>query len=233
MMSIPNTIKAAKAFLSDLREERSGLAMVEFAFAAPLILTLGLGGMELANLAATQMRISQTAMQVADNASRIGDRNALSAQKIYESDILDLLIGAEILAGSSVDIYESGRIIVSSLEENDDGGQTIAWQRCMGKLNRPSAYGDEGTGETGTGFAGMGIEGQELTAPSNGAVMYVEIIYTYEPLVTAQIIEPFTGGPDLRSEAAFTVRGSRDLSQIYDDLDGETGADCSRFGELP
>ncbi len=43
-------------------EDKSGLALVEFAFVAPIMLTLGLAGLETAHLAATHMQVSQIAM---------------------------------------------------------------------------------------------------------------------------------------------------------------------------
>lgn len=205
--------------------------MVEFAFVAPIVLMLGLGGMELANLAATHMQISQTAMQVADNASRIGDRNALAAEKIYESDINDLLTGADIYAGPRIDLFENGRVIVSSLEQNEDGGQWIHWQRCVGKLEVDSSYGKAGKGETGTGFSGMGVTGQELTAPADGAVMFVEVVHTYEPLVSAQIASQFVDSLQIRSESAFTVRGNRDLTGVFAES-GVSTADCGKYEAL-
>ena len=217
--------------LSALRRDSSGLAMIEFAFAAPILLTLGLGGMEMANMAATHMRISQVAMQLADNASRIGDRNVLAAERVFESDINDLLIGADIQVGSGLDLYENGRIIISSLERNDDGGQWIHWQRCMGKLREDSSYGPAGTGRTGTGFVGMGIDGNELTASEDGAVMHVEVIYTYSPVIGTMFAEQFIDDLEIRSEAAFTVRGTRDLSQVFQEA-GVSAASCSRYEAL-
>ena len=229
-MSKLNRLKrSVRGLVRPLADDTTGVAMVEFAFVAPLILTLGLGGMELANLAATHMRISQTAMQVADNASRIGDRNALAAERIFETDIYDLLIGAKILAGSRAELFEKGRVIISSLEQNDDGGQWIHWQRCMGKLNKTSAYGPSGAGEGGDSFDGMGIAGEELTAPENGAVMYVEIFYTYKPIVSSQFASQFVNDElEIRSEAAFTVRGSRDLSGV-NESNGVAPATCDKL----
>ena len=131
--------RAARRLIHD----RQGLALVEFAYSLPVILLLGLTGLELANLAVTNMRLSQSAMHIADNASRIGHSDSLTAKRVYEGDINDLFIGVNLQAGSQIDLYEHGRVILSSLEQNDDGGQWIHWQRCMGKKNVQSAYGEE------------------------------------------------------------------------------------------
>ncbi|MES2700001.1 MAG: hypothetical protein V4647_10365 [Pseudomonadota bacterium] len=79
-------------------------------------------------------QINQLAVQVADNASRIGDESMLQDRRIYECDIQDLFYGAEVQAGDPMDLYGRGRIIISSLEVVDGtNNQYIHWQRCMGE----------------------------------------------------------------------------------------------------
>ena len=221
-----------RLFMSLLRDSRA-VAMVEFAFIAPIILLLGVVGIEMANLAITHMRISQAAMHLADNASRIGDRDQLAAQRIYESDINDLFVGVNIQAGGQVELLENGRVIVSSLERNADGGQTIKWQRCMGRKQINSAYGGQGTGATGTGFRGMGRSGQELQAEANQAVMFVEVYYDYQPILANALTEPYVSPPEIRASAAFSVRGTRDLTGVFQRSPAVPTATCNKFGDTP
>lgn len=195
-----------------LREDRSGVAFVEFAFTAPIILSMGLLGTETAYFVITHMQISQVAMQVADNASRVGEQDVLTARKVYESDINESLVGAEKL-GQGMRIFERGRVIVSSLQRNAQGGQWIAWQRCRGAKVFNSSYGTQGTGATGTGFQGMGEPGNRITASNGTAVMFVEIAYDYESLTPFDLYD----GRTIRYTAAFNVRDSRDLTQLYND----------------
>jgi hypothetical protein len=217
--------------IAAIRDNR-GVAMVEFAFIAPIILFMGVVGIEMANYAVTSLRISQAAMHIADNGSRIGERGTLSAEKIYESDINDMFIGVRLQAGESIDLYEHGRVIVSSLERNDDDGQWIHWQRCMGKLDEESSDGPEGTGETGDDFAGMGETGQELTAEDGQAVIYVELFYEYQPLMDNGFTEPFLPTGPIRSTAAFNVRNTRDLTGIYQRTTPSDVSSCDLFGEI-
>lgn len=211
-----------------LRDSR-GVAMVEFAFVAPLILFIGVVGIEMSNFAVSSLRISQAAMHIADNGSRIGERGTLSAQRIYEGDINDLFIGVRLQAGESIDLYETGRVIVSSLERNSDGGQWIHWQRCMGKLNAVSSYGAEGTGATGTGFAGIGDAGEELTAEAGQAVIHVEIVYEYKPLFDNDLTNRFLPTGPIRSTSAFNVRGTRDLAGIFQRATASPVSSCDKF----
>lgn len=201
------------SFLISLRallRNRSGVAMVEFALGAPFLLTAGLWGAEEANYALVNMKISQLAEHIADNASRIGDTSTLKNRRIYETDINDLIYGAQVQSGRKLNLYDNGRVIISSLEVKSSGNNTqyIHWQRCRGLKPYKSAYGDQGQD---LGTAGMGPKGQEVTAEPGDAVIFVEINYTYQPLVSAK----FMGSLDIYAIASFTVRDSRDLSQIY------------------
>jgi hypothetical protein len=209
--------------------DTSGLAAIELALGLPMLLTVGLMGLELTNRAIVQMQINQLAVHVADNASRIGDQSQLENRRIYEGDLQDLFYGAEVQAGSSLDLYGRGRIIISSLEvvpESDPEEQYIHWQRCMGAKNVASSYGLEGDGLF-TAFPGMGPEDEEVIAFDEEAVMFVEIIYDYDPLIG----NPFGTPKTVRATASFVVRDDRDLSQIYqrDPGNPDTEADCGSF----
>lgn len=205
-----------------LKGDCSGLAMIEFAYSLPLLTIAGLYGAELANYATVKTRISQTAMEVADNASRIGENGVLQNIKIYESDINDLFTGA-VYSDKDLGFAANGRIILSSLTQNSDGGQWIQWQRCAGSLSYNSSYGTAGDGATGTGFTGMGPSGNKITAAPDTAVMFVEIAYRYQPLFT----NAWVPGPTLMTSiAAFNVRDDRDLTQVYQQT-GVTPSSCS------
>lgn len=199
--------------LKRLARTRSGVAMTEFALALPVLFTAGLFGVETAYQTAVQMEISQLAVHVADNASRIGDTSSLRDRKIYEADILDVLAGADIQGGERLGLYEHGRVILSSLEvvPDTEDQQYIHWQRCKGKKKVESSYGDAGDGLTGAGLKGMGPVGEEVIAFKGEAVMFVEIQYDYQPLIGDFIPHRET----MTATAAFNVRDSRDLSQIY------------------
>lgn len=207
---------------------RSGAAAAEFALSLPLLLTAGMWGTELANQTMVRMRLSQLAMQIADNASRIGDQSVLTSRKIYESDVVDLLAGAGVQAGG-LNLYTNGRVIVSSLEvvSGTTGTQYIHWQRCRGMKNVVSAYGPEGKGKDGS-LVGMGPAGEEAKAGAGDAVMFVELTYDYQPLIS----NVFTGGSQastIRTSAAFNVRDDRDLTQIYTQTASDPVASCATF----
>jgi Flp pilus assembly protein TadG len=199
-----------------LLDNESGVILTEFAFAMPIFLSLGLGGIEMANRQISFTKISQITLTVADNLSRAKADVGLALPQLREVDINDAFVGAQLQAGN-LDLLTNGRIVVSSLQQNASGGQWIAWQRCKGLKVAVSAYGVEGTGKTGTAFKGMGPapDSSKITADANSAVIFAEVTYTYTPLVAKYLLGPAT----IKKEAAFYVRDDRDLV-LGDDANG-------------
>lgn len=206
----------------------SGIAATEFALVLPFLMGAGLMGLEVANRALVQMQVSQLAAQLADNAARIGDTSTLEDRKIYETDINDLLQGAAIQGGKRINLYNHGRVIISSLEvvPGTEARQYIHWQRCYGVKNHASSYGEEGDG-AGGGLAGMGPPSAMVTSFKDEAVIFVEVAYDYQSLVGTTL-----GFADQVSAiSSFPVRDDRDLTQIYqrDPANPAPVAACDKF----
>ncbi len=191
------------------RTTRAG-AVIETAILLPTVLFLGVGGIELTNLALAHMRVSQAASTLADAASRVSIDTGAAMPQMREADVNELLQSL-LERHKSLALEQDGRVILSSLEQNAEGGQWIHWQRCAGHKDFPSSYGLEGIGKTGTHFTGMGEDGQRVKAPRGTAVMFVEIAYDYQPLAYGS----WMGPKEIRYTSSFLVRDDRDLSQIY------------------
>lgn len=226
----------AKQRVRQLKRDQSAVILIEFAYFLPVMLALGLTGTEVANMAVTNMRVSQIALTVADNLSRAKQSTGLSLPQLREVDINDNLLGAKIQGGESLEILNGGRIVVSSLQRNASGRQWIAWQRCKGTLNVGSKYGVEGTVQPArgtSGFQGMGTGPQRVTAEANSAIIFAEVTYKYRPLVGEWLFGPRS----MRTEAAFYVRDDRDLTGgdnnngIYNPSPKATAASCSVFND--
>lgn len=200
---------ARTTFLRRLLADRSAVSILEFAFVLPVLLTLGLFGAEIARMASTNMRVSQIAISVADNASRLGQTDNSGVQPTITEANVDAILGAAMRDGAAINLQSQGRIILSSLEY--DAGQDrqfIHWQRCRGDRRTASSYGPEDPNLTGTPITGMGTVDHRITAQTGQSVMFVEIVYTYDSLFD----NPFgTGNKTLRKEAAFLTRDDRNL----------------------
>jgi Flp pilus assembly protein TadG len=201
--------------------------LIEFALAAPIVIVVGGYGIELANLALANMRVSQVALNLADHASRIGLTSTLTTTQLRESDLNDVLIAARI-EGDPIGITKYGRVTVSSLENVQQSWDTAAvqrihWQRCIGLKSGPgfdSSYGttqptdgiNASSAYAGTPAAtGMGKASAKVMAPSGMGVMFVEINYTYQPLFGSLFVSRQTIG----YSASFIVRDRRDYSKIW------------------
>ena len=228
-----------RKFIRRLYGDLSGTAMTEFALALPLLMTAGLYGAETANLALVNMKVSQLAIHIADNGSRIGDTSQISNKNIFESDINDLLAGSNIQGGGALGFYERGRAIISSVEVFDssvscahggcphgphpDGAIFIHWQRCKGKKVWASHYGDEDAIIP----SGIGPSGQEVIPDPGNAVVFVEVAYDYQPLVSSRFFGPTT----ITAISSFTVRDSVDLAGLQQRNPGspDTPSTCNVY----
>ena len=219
MTSIARVCRSARR----LSRDRSGLALLEFALSMPIVLALGLYGVETANLALANLRISQMALNLADNASRVGVQSSLATEQLREVDINDVLAALR-NQGAAMKLSTRGRVTLSSLEEQN-GNQVIHWQRCLGLKSGTgyaSSYGATSpTDGTDTSAAndgivspgGMGDAGAKVIAPPNSGLMFVEINYDYMPVVGTAWLP--SGAVKLHYIASFIVRDRRDFSQIF------------------
>lgn len=198
----------ATARLRALARDTRAVSMIELALILPILITLGLFGVELANLTSVSMQVADLASSVADNASRLGQTdNSAVTPTVKETDVDAVMLGA-IEQGAGFDFQANGRIILSSLElDQATNRQYIHWQRCRGALGQDSAYGPEGFGKTGATLDGMGEKDHLITAPPLMAVMYAEVYYRYEPLFGTMFIKPAL----FRREAAYLIRDDRNL----------------------
>ena len=207
--------------LERLQKSEDGVAYIELAYMTPILLALGLGGIELTNYAITHTRVSQLSLTLADNASRAKQDVPSGAPRFREADVQEIFTGLNLQAGN-LNFKRNGRAILSSLEVNAQNGQWIHWQRCYGDKTYPSTYGREGDGATGTSVTGMGPTGNQVAAEQNAGIMFVQIFYDYQPIIFGQLI------PDKRIEktAALYVRDRRDYARGVEPTTGVTPATC-------
>jgi hypothetical protein len=226
-----SALRRMLSFFGSLRQNQSGLALTEFALSIPIFTGLGMYGTETAHRAVAQMQVSQAALALADNASRLGQTGNSGVQPtIQDSQIVESLVGTR-LQTENLDLLENGRVILSSLEfkriasESNREQQYIRWQRCKGTRNFTSRYA-AGVNTSNSSFTGVGPTGA-VKAIEGSAVMYVEIQYAYQPLFG----DLFAEGVVINQEAAFTIRDDRNLAAgLNNDLNPTSLAStCNKF----
>lgn len=200
----------AGRLLCRLRRNSSGVALTEFALVMPVLFAVGMYGIEISYMSSVNMQMSQMALSLADNASRMEQTNNNTvAPTVTESDITSIMQGA-VQQGKSFRFAANGRAIVSSLEKDPTTGkQFIHWQRCTGNLAVQSSYGNDSTanGINGSAISSMGSGATKITANTGIAVMFVEVYYDYNGLFGTL----FVNRTRFKQEAAFIVRDVRDL----------------------
>lgn len=193
---------------SRLLRNTSGVSAVEFAIVLPLFMILGMYGAEIAWMNAAAMEVSQVALSLADNASRLGQTdNSGVTPTITQSDVNSVLAGA-LDEGGTIGLDANGRVILSSLEVHPvTGKQYIHWQQCQGKGTQQSKHGKPDlTGSAISSIAtGISIGSKTLVAPTGSAVMVAEVWYRYDGLFGTMFIKPIT----IHEEAAIIVRDDR------------------------
>lgn len=203
--------KRLARFASRLRADTSGLALVEFAFSLPILLSFGMIGTEAAMYVQMHTKMSQIALVTADNASRIGESSALQVKRVDEADINDILDGAEKQSDND-NFYTHGRVVISGIQYNAQNSPFVAWQRCRGALTYTPVIGPQGTAKTNTSLsAGVGKPNQLVKPIPDTEMIYVEVAFQYQSLFG---IAPFARNI-LTDQAVFNVRDQRDLSQVY------------------
>lgn len=208
-----------------LRGDTAAAALLEFAFALPILLTMSLTGAELCNYIITRMRVSQLALHIADNASRIGSGGQLQIKTISEADIRDLFEGVQYQSGE-LGLKANGRVILSSLEPMADPNPSpkkfkIRWQRCYGSQTYTPKYGVAGN----INLAGMGKPNRLVTTPDKSQTMFVELFFKYKPLVDVDLVPQI----NIVEQASMLVRDMRETtgtaSGVYPSP-GTTPATC-------
>ena len=216
----PGLAQHAGHMIRSLCRDRAGVSVVEFALSLPMVVALGMFGIEVANMASTQMQVSQLALSIADNASRLGqaDNSGGAPPMVDEAEINAVMFGA-MQQGASIDFEENGRVVLSSFERRDgddedldedddvdaDDVHYIHWQRCAGDLDRDSLYGQaEDELAAGIGESGLTVSSHDQ------AVMFAEVYYQYQPIFAGVFLDGIT----FRQEAALVVRDDRTLSGL-------------------
>jgi Flp pilus assembly protein TadG len=223
MSKIINIATRGKALLRRLAADRSGLAFIEFAYSLPILIPLTIYGLEAANLALVNMRVSQIATMVADNSARVRDR-------IDETDINNILLGAK-LSGDSIKILQKGRIVIASVEDNtattvDTTDAKVVWQRCDGAYAPTSTTTNSG----GVYPGGVGVTGNKIIASPNTPLIFVEIYYEVPLLVPAMSDVMFGSNRIIRYSSAFLIRDRNDQTmQNASGLGASNIATCDLF----
>ncbi len=207
-----------------LLRDTTAVSVIEFALVLPLFMTLGMYGVEIAWMNAAAMEVSQIAIALADNASRLGQTdNSGVTPTITGADVASVLTGAQ-KEGESIALDANGRVILSSLEFHPvTGKQYIHWQQCMGDQKKNSNFGKpDATGSPlSKNASGLALGKSKITAPAGTSVMIAEVWYTHQGLFGTMFIQPII----MHEQAAVIVRDNRNVGPGLSNAQAKTSCD--------
>jgi len=167
---------------------RRGVAAVEFALMAPLILLMMLASADLTIFLRTAMRIDETATGLALVVTQY--------QNLYTSDFTDLFNAAQTIAGTTTVTGLFGATIITGIV-NSSGKQTIAWQQRSPSATFNSVFGNKGA---------VPVLPNSYTLPAGGALIAVEVFTTTTPWVFSAKLMGASSVSSLRSYALYQPR---------------------------
>lgn len=232
-----------RKFFKKLRDDCSGLALVEFAVSLPVFIGLTVGGFETSYYAYVHMRLNQLTIETADSAARMGEGDVLAAKTIDEAQINDVFAGTirqgeSILLGGQHEYVDPGTgdvelrgnalIILSSIEPHpgfnpNNPKYRLRWQRCVGSADHFEP--EYGTITNSQNIDGIGPVGRQAVPPDDGALMFVETHYFYRPLILNGFGK--LGERSITKTATMVVRDVRDYNGGNNGVYPKAGATAS------
>ena len=168
---------------------RHGVAAIEFALVAPLILLTMLAGADLTIFLRTAMRLDETATSLALVVTQY--------QNLYTSDFTNLFNAAQTIAGKTKVTGLFGATIITGIV-NSGGKQTIAWQQ-----RSPSATFNSVFGKTVGAAPALP---NSYTLPAGGVLIAVEAFTSTTPWVFSARLMGASSIASLRSYALYQPR---------------------------
>ena len=163
-----------KRLAKSLKERQEGIALIEFALAAPVLSLLLLGCVDLTVYLVAHQRIARSSYTMSNLITQMDDG-------LTESQVSDMMLALDQVS-KPFDISTDGIATITAIIGNGVDGSapnnyTVAWQRCYGSGTPSSTYGDEGDAVAQADFP-------EDSIVTTGQILVVaEVDYTYTPII--------------------------------------------------
>jgi Flp pilus assembly protein TadG len=149
--------------LRRLLADSRGIAVVEFAFLLPFLLTLFVSTVELGRYLLLTLKLNHAATTVADLATRERELSVATLDNLFQS-VQHIT--------NPFEFGPLGVVIVSGVSEDGGGVRTVSWQqRGAGSLNAGSEVGLPGE---------LPTLPQDFVVGANQTIVVAEVFYRYE-----------------------------------------------------
>ena len=159
---------------SPFRRDKRGSLLVETAFVIPVLITLTLGGVEIARYALLNQKLDRLAMTTSDMVSQ-GDTISVP--------VLDAILSATGTIMNPFPFGADGVVIVTSVSKTGAAAVTVDWQRSGG-------------GTMAGMVSQLGAPGQNATLPAGFTVkagenaIFSETFYQFTPMFVSSVVDP-------------------------------------------
>ncbi len=151
-------VASVQRIMRRLRDNASGVALIEFAMVFPILVVLYLGGFQLMDAVSVYRKVTTTTRSLADLSTQMANVNAASVQTVLDAS-------AQIMAPYSA---SGGTYRISLINVDNAGVSTVEWSQSK-----------SGTDELNPG------DGYALPASvkkNNLDVIVCDVVYTYRPI---------------------------------------------------
>lgn len=161
--------------LKRLRDDRGGVALIEFAIVLPIFTVIAMCGLELSYYALANNRVQRLAAMTGDLVAQSGTGSI----GIGEGQIYDLFSALDLTA-KPFDLRNNGRVVITAIQGTAGSGgttdNTIRWQRFDGGYVAAAPL--VGCAQTAT--TATLKDGRKL--PLDEFMFHVQVSYKYQPL---------------------------------------------------
>lgn len=169
---------------------RRGVAAIEFALVAPLIILMMLACTDLTIFMRTKMRIDETATEIALAVTQ--------SQDLYEGDFTGFFNAARTVADPTTVTGLLGTTIITGIVTDASDRRTIAWQKRSPQATSNSLF--------GTALGSVPTLPYSYLMPKNATLVAVEVFTSASPWVLSASLMGGAGTTSLRSYALYQPR---------------------------
>jgi Flp pilus assembly protein TadG len=201
--------------MSRARLDKRGVAAVEFALVAPVLILLALATTDVVQFLRSQLRLDATAVQLGQLVSqcnRITDSGDINRFWTYAQQIVGSL-------GTVTGANAQGAVIISAVYVNGIGTNKLAWQRKTGNATQTSSVGltQGGTATITEGFV----------VPVGQTLLVTEVFLPQQPWVFSA---RFMGSvlPKVLNGTTLFLTRAPDAPSIQNVPSNSTQPDCTK-----
>lgn len=168
-----NKKKLFKKIAENLKSRQEGVAMIEFALAAPVLVGLLLSSIDITSYLVAHQRVSRASYTMSNLLTQMD-------KGLSESQISDMMLALDEVS-KPFSISEDGVATMTAVIGKDDGAggleYSVAWQRCYGPNAHSNRFGDTGSTVDETDIPAS-------TIVTDGQILVVtEVDYTFTPML--------------------------------------------------